>query len=104
MHGVIQSMNLVRVFAYFLPLSVRCASTIRWKSQRTLLPPNLCRTLSVLSPVVSDDVRGRTMPGYPYLTFGQIKVQEEKYSLSCDESLYVMRHKFFAHINHLEDQ
>lgn len=56
----------------------------------------------MLSPVVSDDARGRTMPGYPYLTFGEIKVQKEKYRLSCDESLYVMRDKFFADIDHLE--
>jgi len=42
------------------------------------------------------------MPGYPYLTFGEIKVQKEKYRLSCDESLYVMCNKLFADIDHLE--
>src|SRR5277367_85131 len=55
--------------------------------------------------LVSDkNGKTRTMPGYPYLTFGEIEVQKEKYSLPCDESLYVMRHQLFADIDHLEDK
>jgi len=43
------------------------------------------------------------MSSYPYLTFGEVEVQEEKDGLACDESLDVMRHEFLADIDHLKD-
>lgn len=75
---------------------------IKHISNKARLPPNLWRTLSVLSPDISTIWWADTMSSYPYLAFREVEVEEEEYSLSCDKSLYVMCHQFFSNIYHLK--
>ena len=69
-------MNLARAFEYFLPLSVRLASRRgQERDMEGILPPNLCKKLSVLSPVKLDAyLQPRTMASNPYLAFRQVEI------------------------------